>query len=369
MKRINILHLITDLGPAGAENLLLNIARHVDQERFRMVVGYIYGSGTLASEIGKADIKVVDLSRGGNIDPWLIIRLILLIKRERIEIIHTHLVHASIAGRIAGKLAGVKNIVTTRHYAYYHKEKGLVNWIERRTAIFNNRFIAISNAVKKYMVERENYEPEKITVIYNAVDMDLFDTRDSEINRRKNDDFLIGSVGRLDPSKGYDTLLRSMPAVIREFPMAKLMVMGDGAQRKYLEELCANLGIAEQVTFLGRKTPAEVRGFLEKIDLFVLASHWEGFGVALIEAMSAGKPVVATQVGGIPEIVDDGGCGFLVPPCQPQVLADKIVSLLRDRELSLEMGKKGRKRAETLFSLDRMMAELENVYRGLLNHR
>jgi glycosyltransferase involved in cell wall biosynthesis len=157
--------------------------------------------------------------------------------------------------------------------------------------------------------------------------------------------------------------------VIGAFPLAKLMVVGDGAQRKYLEELCANLGIAEHVTFLGRRTPAEVRGFLERIDLFVLASHWEGFGVALIEAMSAGKPVVATRVGGIPEIVDDGGCGFLVPPGQPKALADGIVSLLKDRELSLEMGKNGRKRAEALFSLDRMMAELEDVYRGLLDQR
>ena len=115
-----------------------------------------------------------------------------------------------------------------------------------------------------------------------------------------------------------------MPQVIKEFPSVKLIIIGDGIQKEYLERLCSDLGISQQVTFLGRKTSAEVSGFLKNIDLFVLASNWEGFGLALIEAMSAGKPVVAAKVGGIPEIVEDGECGFLVPPGDPQALAEKV---------------------------------------------
>jgi glycosyltransferase involved in cell wall biosynthesis len=366
VNKIRILHLITELEPAGAENLLLSIARKLDKKRFHLVVGYVYGHGTLAPEIKRAGVKVIDLSRKGRIDPWLIIKLLLLIKKEKIKIIHTHLVHASIAGRIAAKLAGVKSIITTRHYTYDQKEKSLVNWIERKTAVFNDSFIAISNAVKEYMVTREKYKPEKITVIYNGIDLSLFDSENKKIIPKNNYDFLVGSVGRLHPSKGYDTLLKSMPPVIKEFPSVKLIIIGDGIQRKYLEGLCFDLGISEQVIFLGRKTPAEVIRFLKNIDLFVLASNWEGFGLALIEAMALRKPVVATKVEGICEIVEDGQTGFLVPPAQPQTLSFRIIQLLKDKPLAKRMGTKAREKVEQEFSLKVMVDKLDKFYQELL---
>lgn len=366
MKRINLLHLITELEPAGAENLLVSIARKLDKERFRLVVGYIYGQGTLAGEIRKTGAKVVDLSRRGKVDPLLIIRIFLLIRKERIKVVHTHLVHASVAGRIAAKLAGVKNIITTRHYAYYHKRKGLVNWIERKTAAFNNKFIAISNAVKKHMINTEKYKPERIAVLYNAVDLDLLDSSEGEITERSSG-FLIGSVGRLHPSKGYDTLLKSMPEVMKKFPQAKLVIAGNGTERAFLEGLRSQLGLSDKVVFLGRKTPGEIRMFLREISLFVLASNWEGFGLAAVEAMASGIPVVTTNIGGLLEIVEEGKTGFLVPPDEPLALAHRIICLLKNRDMRVEMGRAGRKRVETLFSLDNMIAKLETMYRDLLN--
>lgn len=366
MKRTNLLHLITALEPAGAENLLVNIVRKLDKRRFHVVVGYIYGSGTLATEIKRAGVKVIDLSRKGRIDPWLMIKLFLLIRKEKIKIVHTHLVHASIVGRIAAKLAGVKSIITTRHYAYYRKERSLVNWIERKTAVFNDNSIAISNAVKEYMVNREKYEPDRITMIYNSVDLGLFDSGDRNVIPRNNN-FLIGSVGRLHPSKGYDTLLKSMPQVIEKFPQVKLMIAGNGTEKDHLEKLCTQLYISDKVIFLGRKTPEEIRNLLREINLFVLASNWEGFGLAAVEAMASGIPVVTTKVGGLPEIVEDGRTGFLVPPDQPHTLAERIIYLLKNRNLSIEMGREGRKRVETLFSLNNMIMKLESLYRELLN--
>jgi glycosyltransferase involved in cell wall biosynthesis len=364
MHKIRILHLITELEPAGAENLLLSLVRNFDKKKFYIVVSYIYGQGTLACEIERAGIKVVDLSRKGKIDPLLLLRLFLLIRKEKIEIIHTHLVHASIAGRIAGKLAGAKSIITTRHYAYYDKVTSLINWIERKTAVFNDLFIVISNAVKEYMVIKEKYKPERITVIYNAVDLCLFDSQDQS-PIPKNSDFLIASVGRLHPSKGYDTLLKSMPLVISEFPSAKLVIIGNGIQKEYLQRLCSDLGISEHVIFLGRKTPAEVIDFLRNIDLFVLSSKWEGFGLVLIEAMALGKPVVATNVGGISEIVENGTTGFLVPPAQPKELSTKIIQLLRDRPIAKRMGVMGRKKVELKFSIKTMIDKLNLLYRKL----
>lgn len=346
--------------------MLLSIARNLDKKRFYLMVGYIYGPGTLVAEMKRAGVRVIDLSREGKIDPWVIIKLFLLIRREKVEIVHTHLIHASIVGRVAAKLAGVKSIVTTRHYAYYHKEKSLANWIERKTAVLNNSFIAISNAVKEYMVTREKYKPEKIMVIYNAVDLSLFDSGEVDVIARNNYDFLVGSVGRLHPSKGYDTLLKSMPLVIKEFPSVKLIIIGDGIQRKYLEGLCFDLGISEQVIFLGRKTPAEVIYFLKNIDLFVLASNWEGFGLAVIEAMACAKPVVATNVGGVGEIIDAGETGFLVPPQDPQKLAENIIRLSRDSKLLETLGKRGRQKVEKLFSMHNMIFKLTTLYQKSL---
>ncbi len=371
MKRINLLHLITTLEPAGAENLLVSIVRKLDKKRFRTVVGYIYGEGTLAPEIRERDIKVINLSRKGRIDPLLIIRIFLLIRKERIEIIHTHLVHASIAGRIAAKLAGVKVIVSTRHYTYYHSQNRIVNWLERKTAVLNNRIIAISNAVKEHLQERENYQPETISVINNAVDLDCYPLVKEEIKQKgdcplSSDCLLIGSVGRLHPSKGYDTLLNSIPEVIAEFPSAKFMIIGDGAQKEYLQKLCVVLGISEYVVFLGGKAHDQVLSFFKRIHLFVLTSNWEGFGIAAIEAMASGKPVVATNVEGLREVVKDGRTGFLVPPGQPKALAKKIILLLKNPSLCSQMGNEGRKRVETLFSLDGMINELESLYLALI---
>lgn len=345
--------------------MLVNIVRKLDKRRFHSVVGYIYGAGTLAAEIKRAGVKVVDLSRKGKIDPWLMIKLFLLIRKEKIKIVHTHLVHASIVGRIAAKLAGIKTVLTTRHYAYERKEQTLIYWLERKTACLNEVTIAISNAVRNYLLNNEEYKPQKVVVIHNAIDLDLFDSCSGEPMLRTGENFLIGTVGRLHPQKGYDTLLKSMPQVIEKFPHVKLMIIGNGFQKEYLERFCSNLGISEQVTFLGRKTPAEVIGFLRNIDLFVLASNWEGFGIVVLEAMAEAKPVIATNVEGLPEVVEDGQTGFLVSPVQPIELANRIIELLNDRGLSKRMGIKGRERVEAMFSLNSMISKLEGLYQKL----
>jgi glycosyltransferase involved in cell wall biosynthesis len=158
-----------------------------------------------------------------------------------------------------------------------------------------------------------------------------------------------------------------MPEVMKKFPQAKLVIAGNGTERAFLEGLRSQLGLSDKVVFLGRKTPGEIRTFLREISLFVLASNWEGFGLAAVEAMASGIPVVATRVGGLLEIVEEGKTGFLVPPDEPLALAHRIICLLKNRDLRVEMGRAGRKRVETLFSLDTMMVKLETMYRDLLN--
>ncbi len=367
MSKIKVLHLITDLEPGGAENLLLDITRKLDKEKFNLLVCYIYGCGTLAEQIKETGTRVYDLSLKGRIDPLLPFRLFSLMRREKIRILHTHLVHASIVGRLVAKLAGIRSITTTRHYAYYNKQKKLVNWIEGKTALLNDNFIAVSRAVKDHMVKRENYDPREIEVIQNAVDLTLFDSTTSKTRSNRDKRFLLGTVGRLHPSKGYDTLLRSLPQVMERFPQMKLMIAGNGEEEEHMRQLCHALKISERVMFLGRKKRSEIFDLLQEIDIFVLASNWEGLPMAALEAMASGIAVVATKVGGLPEIVDEGKTGFLVPPAQPNALAEKINYLLRNREVCMEMGRKGREKIKVHFSIERMMTKLELLYQDLVD--
>jgi len=367
MNRIRILHLITELEPGGAENLLLNICRGLDKEKFDLIVGYISGPGTLANQIRRTGVRVVDLTHRGKIDPFLLFRLIFLMRKERVKIVHTHLVHASIVGRVTAKLAGVKILVATRHYAYDLKEKSFTYWLERKLAGLNRMTIAISKAVRDYLIIKENYDCKKVTVIYNTVDLRLFDLNMVKESVTNSDNYLIGSVGRLHPQKGHSILIQSMSAVIREFRKTQLLIIGSGSLRMELENLARNLKVSDHVTFLGLKSPLEVIEILRGVNLFVLASNWEGFGIAVIEAMASSKPVVATAVEGLHEVIEDGRTGFLVPPGDPQALAEKVIYLLKNRDLSIEMGKEGRKRVEALFSLDNMIVKLERLYWDLLN--
>jgi glycosyltransferase involved in cell wall biosynthesis len=364
MRRVNLLHLITELEPAGAENLLVDIARKLDKDEFNLKVAYVYGMGTLAEEIRDAGARVFDLSRKGKVDPLLLARLVALLRRERI--LHTHLAHASIVGRVAAKLAGVRLITTTRHYAYWNKKRSLAHWMERRTAILNSNLIAISENVKKYMIVEEKCRSDKIVVLHNAVDLGVFNSTDRAGSSGMTNDFVIGSIGRLHPSKGYETLLRSMPCVKQSFPGARLTIVGTGREKDNLERLSAQLGVSSEVDFIGAKKPSEIPRLLKTLDLFVLASNWEGFGLAAVEAMASGLPVVATDVGGLPEIVEDRRTGFLVPPGEPRMLAEKVVHLLQNPDLRRQMGTQGRIRARALFSLEDMIKKLEAMYRDLL---
>ena len=345
--------------------MLLDIARKLNKNKFNLLIGYIYAYGTLSEQIREAGAMVYDFSRKGRIDPLLPFRLFFLMRREKINILHTHLVHASIVGRLVAKLAGIKSITTTRHYAYYHKQKKLVNWIERKTALLNDNFIAVSNAVKDHMVISENYNPGKIEVIHNAVDLTLFNSTDSKIRSSRNEGFLVGTVGRLHPSKGYGTLLRCLPQVMERFPQTKLMIAGKGAEEEHMKQLCRDLRISDKVMFLGKKTRSEILDLLQKIDIFVMASNWEGLPIAALEAMASGTAIVATKVGGLPEIVEEVKTGFLVPPAQPDALAEKISYLLRNKEVRLEMGRKARERIKIHFSLERMITRLELLYQTL----
>lgn len=368
MPKINVLHLINEIEPAGAETLLLNTVRHFDKERFNLMVGYFLGPGTLAQEMRDAGTEVIDFSRGGKIDALFLPRLINFVWENDIDIIHTHLIQASLIGRLVAKVLGVRPLLSTRHHAYDHKEKGMVRRLERLSAPMDSLMLAVSKPVRDYVVFNEGRSPERVEVLHNAIDTRLFKMRNSGYTTAGNPETpVIGSVGRLHPSKGYDTFLEAAKIVLSEMPASRFKIVGEGELLEALKDRTNQLGVSEAVEFMGQKSPAQMPDILVGFDIFVQASNWEAFGIAIVEAMACGLPVVATRVEGVVDIIEEGVDGFLVPPRSPEPLADQILRLLRHPELGKRVGTQARRKVEQNFDIRDMIDRMANIYLKLLN--
>jgi len=368
LPKINVLHLINEIEPAGAETLLLNTVRHFDKEKFSLTIAYFLGPGTLARGMGDAGAEVIDFSREGRVDPLFLAKLINFVWENDIDIIHTHLTQAALIGRFVAKLLGVRAILSSRHYAYDHKEKGLVRRLARLSASMDSLILAVSKPVRDYVVFKEGCRPERVEVLHNAIDTRLFqmrNSRDAAIENPKTP--VIGSVGRLHPQKGYDTLLEGAKRVLKEMPTSRFKIVGAGELLKPLRRKAEQLGISEAVEFMGQRSPAEIPDILAGFDIFVQASNWEAFGIAIVEAMACGLPVVATRVEGVVDIIEEGVDGFLVPPKDPEALAVRILQLLGDPDLRTKIGVKARRKVEANFDIREMTDRMARIYQELLN--
>ncbi len=360
-----VLHVITSLNADGAQTLLMDFASRCPADRYRHVVAYLLGDGELSRETRYAGVEVVDLTRGGRFSfasPW---RLVRLIRRRQVDLVHTHLVHGGIIGRMAARLGGVRRVVTTRHYGTEEKERTLLYRLEDRLTRGTERVIAISGAVERHLVERRIASPERIRVVHNALAPELFGAKPKATRTGPERPPVLGSIGRLRPQKGYPHLLEAFRLILAEYPGATLEIVGQGPLRSELEDHCRRLGIDGAVRFLGAVPHCQIPERLDRWDLFLLSSVWEGFGIVLIEAMARGLPTVATRVEGVAEVVEEGVTGLLVPPAEPASLARAAVQLLGDAGRRVALGQAGRERALRLFSMERFVERTIAVYDDL----
>lgn len=365
MKRINILHVYCALPIGGAERLALTLARNLKDDRFNLVFCCLRCEGEIADEIRKVGNPVINLGiRRKRYDLWLLIKLLRLIKKENIHIIHTHLYEAGIRGRIVAKVAGVPGIIATEHGPALWKKKWQIVLERIVTKATTDLKIANSEYIRQSRIHKEKIAPEKIITIYNGVEPPLpnssADPSGLEELGLPMSGLIIGTVARLTEAKGLQYLIESMPLILSHIPNAHLIVVGDGPCRLQLEAMRRDLHIEQSVTFTGRRM--DVFRFVEAMDVFVLPSIREAMGIAIVEAMFAAKPIVASNVGGIPELVLDGKTGLLVPPRDPKALADKIVYLLLHSSEREQMGKMGQDRADAHFSADRYVESLKDAY-------
>ena len=368
-------------GIGGAENLLLSLADKYDRNKFEFYFCNLFGEkgehDDFPSEIRRRGHKYINIP-GGSLSqlPSILFKLANVIRREKFDIVHTHLRYASIIGAFMAKIAPIPFLISTRHHTdtSYRYQPRYIQILEYIATHNTDHHIAVSEKAKRVMVEKEQVHPKKITVIHNGIHLSKFDQSSfvKENSKLKQEFFpegvrVVGNVGSLDPVKGQSYLLRAAAKVVAKCPDVRFIIIGQGALRGELEALTRKLGLESYVVFTGHRY--DVPQLLKFFDVYVHPSIEESFGIAVIEAMAASKPVVASKVGGIPEIVVDGVTGILVPPEDSDSLADAILQCLSNPVLSEQMGYEGRKRVEAHFTIEQTVAKYQEVYRTALEKR
>jgi glycosyltransferase involved in cell wall biosynthesis len=354
-QRTKVLHICSDTNIGGAGRYVLALLTQPRMIR-QFDVAVACPEGDLAAALRRAGVEVL-LYPGADVSfSWEALRSLYgLMRTWRPRIAHTH---GSLAGRVAAALAGAR-IIYTKHGLAYAEEQSLQvrspGAAVRRLAVrlFAHRIVAVSEAVKRALVAA-GADPGRIRVIPGGVELGPYEAAGSLVPG------VIGSVGRLGREKGFDLLVEAAPRLPKG---VHVLIGGDGSQRAELAAQVQRLGLEDRVTLTG--FVEDVPAFLSRIGLFVLPSRSEGLGLVLVEAMAAGRPVVASRVGGIPEVVVDGETGLLVPPEEPEALAGTIGRLLADPALAGRMGEAGRQRAREHFSAGRMAEQTAALYEEL----
>ncbi len=357
---IKVLHVLSDTNIGGAGRYLFNLLSSMDNNRFEVVVACPC-DGELEKQLKSKGIKVFTLEGGeSSINLGHIKKLRQIISREKADIVHTH---ASFAGRIAGRMSGGCKVVMTRHGLGSGK-----NGLIKRTVttlvskLFTDRIIAISRAVKISLID-SGVPADMITIIHNGIDLSKFDKVEGTLRNELGvapDTPIVGIVARLVPEKGYEYAINAFYHVLKVYPLARLVIVGDGPLEESLKNMCVKLGIKDSVIFMGYRQ--KVENLEADFDVFVLPSISEGLGLALLEAMALGKPVIATATGGIPEVVKHEVNGVLVPPGNDVCLAERMIEILSDKERAEALGLEAQKTVNEKFDSKTMIEETQKVY-------
>jgi glycosyltransferase involved in cell wall biosynthesis len=373
---VKILHLINTLSAGGAELHLLTLCRHLKRQGLEPVVACLReqggGSRSLRDDFEDEGIRVIRLETDGRFDLRSISRLAGLVAKERPNILHTHLPRADIAGACRRLLHPSVPWICSVHDIHDNSWSGrwtlpIFNFIWRRA----DRVIAISHAVKDWLVKDRAVPAEKVSVIHYGIEAERFSQSRSDLAQEwvLKDKLVIGAIGRLEPRKGHDCLLHAIAELKKIVPGVSLLIAGHDpwGYGKELQSLIERLDISKEVRLVGFQS--DVAAFLGTIDIFAFATQSEGFGQVVIEAMAAGKPVVASKIAPLTEIIREGETGVLVSRDDPRAFADAIAWLFTHPDQAREMGKRGQARVYNHFSAGKMAAKTLLLYDDVLRER
>lgn len=392
MRKIKIIHVITRLDKGGsAENTILTV-KGLDREIYDVVLvrGLSVESNMTENEVRAVEKSVREAEREGvriitvpclvrRAHPFYDVKalaaLTRILRREHPKIVHTHTSKAGLIGRVAAYMAKTPVILHTPHgHVFYGYFGRVITYIfviiERLLAKITDKIITLTNQEGLDHIRFKIASPAKFATIHSGVDIQKFITTKSDVGGLKRsfgikgEALVVGSVGRLVPIKGHRYLIFAAPKILKEVPELKFILVGDGYLRPELERLARALSVREAFLFLNWRS--DIAPIIGMFDLFALPSLNEGMGKVLVEAMAAGKPVVASNTGGIPDLIIDGDNGILVCPEDIDQLSEAIIKLLKDEKIRREMGGRGQIIAKR-YSIDSMVKKIDALYVELLD--
>jgi glycosyltransferase involved in cell wall biosynthesis len=367
MRRVKVLHVVVGLERGGVEILLSQLLPGLDSSKYEITVCGLKKWGPVGDILSQKGIRVITLNGRNKFSFSIFFKLFRFVLKEKYDIIQSHLYLANLLTGFV--LWGEKLLPVHKHTSFfipaYHELGEWQKWphilLSRFVSFRAIKVLCCSRAVQKKVASQLKIKVNDSLVIYNGIPIAEVPVLPN-FQREKKEEYVVGTVGRLDDEvKGFSYLLEAISLLSREQSFKLMLkIAGEGRDKNFLKKRAKELGIETQVTFLG-----DQRNILELIasfDLLVLPSLSEGFGMVLLEAMVVSKPVVATRVGGIPEVVVEGETGLLVPARDPKALADAIFYIKTHPMEAQEMGRKGRKRVEECFSIDKTVAEYDRFY-------
>jgi len=383
-RQLHVVHLIEALGPGGAERLLYTNLKHFDLARVRSTVFTVYSRGNHWLEpIRELGVPVFSLDCDGPRDlPRAIKNFSGWLRANHPDVIHSHLWAANVVARVSGRLVSVP-VVSSVHNPDHEEaawsdgadvsrgKRRLVKGIDRWTArVGNERLIAVSEYVRQSANRPLKFSLKQIDLLYNPIDIEALTTAPNK-NREEllrelglpSDAIILLNVARLSPQKGLIHALRALPKIIGKYPQAHLLSVGattDPAWHKQLKSEAQSIGVASHFHVLGPRR--DVTDFLRACDVFVFPSLYEGLGIALIEAMAAGCACVATTAGPIPEFVENGRDGILVPPADPESMAAAVCELLANPQRRQQLANNARQTALARFQPQAAADRLTQIY-------
>lgn len=367
-----VLLLTTELHPAGAEQVVFELATRLSRERWSVTVAALRSpggaDGAVAEALSAAGVDVRPLRLRGKLDLRGALRLARLLRALRPALVHAHLFHGNLAARLLAPSAGAR-VISTIHVVERRRLPARP-WLERLLAGRDDATVCVSEAVRRHAQTALGARSDRLRVIENGIDLARFAPPPEPDRARREaraalglpaDAPIVGAVGRLDRQKGLDVLLEAFARLAPLHPSAVLALAGGGPEEEALRGLARARRLEARVRFLGHRR--DVPAVLAALDVFCMPSRWEGFGLALAEALACGKPVVASAVDSLPEVL--GEAGLLVPPERPLALADALGALLGDPPRRASLARAARVRAER-FSVERMIAAYDALYAEVL---
>ncbi|MFZ1008086.1 MAG: glycosyltransferase [Candidatus Sulfotelmatobacter sp.] len=370
-----VFYLVDSLDVGGTETQAVELALRIRALGYEVTLGCLRAGGPLRERLQGSPVAVVEFHPQGGIDSpqgvYQILRLSWFLRRGRFDIVHTHDLWSNLMGVPAARLAGIPAIVSSRRDLaqsdWYSGNRRV--WLRR---IQNLSGAVLANAIQVHgaLIAEDGFAPKKLRVIHNGVDLKRFQVPSEReiLFPDAGQGRLIVMVGNmLSDVKGHPWLIAAVPAVVREFPSTRFVLVGDGEARSGFEKQVREMGLSQNFFFLGRRS--DVPRILASCDIAVLSSRAEGLPNAVLEYMAAGLPTVVTRVGGNEELVEDGVTGLIVPAEDSEALSAALLRYLLNPEEAGKIARRGRDFVSRNFSFDQLVREVDELYSTLLKER